>query len=190
MARRCADLTPRLMPIAEFDFDDDWRRLAKKYLHERHPGSPFTLDRFTRQLRTQLTTHVLALTTADGRPAALAAIYLESGSLYYAAAVYDVNRLSSSLGGHVMVSALGQAKRALCDFAYLGTCYSFGALYKTRFTGMQFFNGRRWSTDRSELTFLLEHQDQLRDTHLLAYPPYVAAFPETADEPILRLDGS
>jgi hypothetical protein len=37
---------------------------------------------------------------------------------------------------------------------------------------MQFFNGTRWSADRSELHFLIDRQYANDRTHLLEYPAY------------------
>ena len=51
---------------------------------------------------------------------------------------------------------------------YLGTCYSESALYKTQFTGAEFFNGFCWSTNLEELKFLLRRdQKTAADQHLL-----------------------
>ncbi|HEY3479007.1 MAG TPA: hypothetical protein VGL02_08915 [Streptomyces sp.] len=172
-ARRCADLSPALTPATEFAFDTSWRALAAGYLSGRWSGSAFDLDRFTRLLRSPLTTHVLTLvSTADAVPAGLAALYLEGDVGYYAAAVYDLSRRRSGIGGHLTATALSEFQRAGCGLAYLGTCYSTGALYKTRFPGLEFFNGHRWSSDRDELRFLIDHQSQLVGTHLLEFGPY------------------
>ena len=77
-ARRCADLSPTLTPATEFAFDASWRALVAGYFTARWGGSGFDADRFTRLLRSPLTTHVLTLVNAaDATPAAVAALYLE-----------------------------------------------------------------------------------------------------------------
>jgi hypothetical protein len=172
-ARRCADLSAALTSATAFVFDTSWQALAAGYLTGRWGGSGFDLDRFNRLLRSPLTTHVLTLVnTADDAPAGLATLYAEREVGYYSAAVYDLSRLRSGVGGHLMATALSELQQAGCGMAYLGTCYSIRALYKTRFPGMQFFNGYRWSSDPSELRFLIEHQSELVGTHLLEFGPY------------------
>jgi hypothetical protein len=148
------------------------------------------LDRFTRLLRSALTTHVLTLVnTVDDAPAGLATLYVEREVGYYSAAVFDLSRLRSGVGGHVMATALSELQQTGCGMAYLGTCYSTGALHKTRFPGMQFFNGHRWSSDRSELRFLIEHQSELVGTHLLEFGPYREAYLRPGQREIVGVPG-
>jgi hypothetical protein len=182
-ARRCADLSPTLTSATEFAFDASWRALVAGYFTARWGGGGFDADRFTRLLRSPLTTHVLTLVNAaDGTPAAVAALYLEPDVGYYAAAAYDLSRRRSGIGGHLTATALSEFQRAGCGLAYLGSCYSTAALYKTRFPGMEFFNGRRWSSDRDELRFLIEHQSQLVGTHLVEFGPYLEQLRSTLPE--------
>jgi hypothetical protein len=59
---------------------------------------------------------------------------------------------------------------------YLGTCYSQNALYKTQFTGSEFFTGFRWSDDMNELKFLLKRDKKDLEQHLLETENYRAEF--------------
>jgi hypothetical protein len=69
------------------------------YFTARWGGSGFDADRFTRLVRSPLTTHVLTLVNAaDGTPAAVAALYLEPDVGYYAAAAYDLSSSTAVAG--------------------------------------------------------------------------------------------
>jgi hypothetical protein len=59
---------------------------------------------------------------------------------------------------------------------YLGTCYSENALYKTQFSGAEFFNGFRWSQNLKELKYLLRRDRKPVSQHLLETEEYRAAF--------------
>jgi hypothetical protein len=172
-ARQCADLSAMLTPVSGFEFDCAWREMAAEYFTRRWVRSSFNLDSFARLLCSPLTTHVLAFVNPAGRvPVGLAALYMDRNVGYYAGAVYDLSRRRSGIGGHMMATALAELQQAGSEMVYLGTCYSTNSLYKTRFPGMEFFNGRRWSSDRDELRFLIEHQGELVGTHLLEFEPY------------------
>src|SRR5258708_36565910 len=59
---------------------------------------------------------------------------------------------------------------------YLGTCYSDNALYKTQFTGAEFFNGFRWSDDLDELKFIIKRDKKDLSQHLLETDEYREKF--------------
>ncbi|MGZ8898777.1 MAG: hypothetical protein ACXW3Z_01660, partial [Limisphaerales bacterium] len=62
------------------------------------------------------------------------------------------------------------------EHLYLGTCYSERALYKTQFSGFEFFNGFRWSTHLAELKYLVGRQGQTPGKHLLESQEYLSNF--------------
>ena len=59
---------------------------------------------------------------------------------------------------------------------YLGTCYSQTALYKTQFSGAEFFNGFRWSDDLDELKFIIKRDKKDLTQHLLETEEYRGKF--------------
>jgi hypothetical protein len=73
-----------------------------------------------------------------------------------------------------MTSAVALFAERGFDFLYLGSCYSRNALYKTQFTGAEFFNGVRWSEDLEELKYLIRRKRW--DQHLLESEEYRQAF--------------
>ena len=61
-------------------------------------------------------------------------------------------------------------------YVYLGTCYSPNALYKTQFTGFQYFNGFQWSENLKELKYLINRDKFSVDKHLLETEEFVDKF--------------
>jgi hypothetical protein len=61
-------------------------------------------------------------------------------------------------------------------YLYLGSCYLENALYKTQFSGSQFFNGVRWSEDLKELKYLIKRGKQDQFQHLLEVDDYRRMF--------------
>lgn len=178
VARRCREVEADVVPVGEFSFDGRWRSLCRAHLEQRIGGERFDVDRFGRLLDSPLTTHVLRFRDARAeRDIGLVTLYVERPVVYYGVAVYDLGYLERSIGNHMMASALGRFAAEGFSAVYLGTCYSDRAAYKSRFPGVQFFNGVRWSEDRRELRFMLERQAELRDRHLLEFEPYLREFP-------------
>lgn len=175
VARRNATVTHRAVPAAEFDFDAGWQALAGEYLTRRLDGA-FSFEKFTKFMGSALATHVLAFSDESGRPVGLLPVYVGVEGAYCGMPVYDLARLQQRMGRHIIATSVAYFQSLGLTYGYLGTCYSTGALYKTRFPGLQFFNGHRWSEDRAELHFLIEHQDALARTHQLEYQPYLQEF--------------
>jgi hypothetical protein len=75
-----------------------------------------------------------------------------------------------------MALTLADFKDRGYTYGYLGTCYTERALYKTRFPGMEFFNGWGWSADRRELHFLVQRDERTPARHLLETDDYTTFF--------------
>ena len=79
---------------------------------------------------------------------------------FYYYAFYDLNYYEQNLGMYMMTSAVAHFAREHFHHLYLGTVYSQNALYKTQFSGDEFFNGFHWSNDLRQLKFLLQRDGQ------------------------------
>lgn len=192
--RKCHALRHNFVPRARLERQDDWVDMCLRYMNESPQWDSrrerrFTPDDVETRLDMPMTTHVLTLTdTTDETPAALAIMFVEKPIAYYAMAFYDKQYRSINIGSYMMSTVIAQAQREGLSHAYLGTCYYEGALYKTRFTGMEFYDGIRWSTDRERLHFLLSQQDKLNNRHMFEHPPYLAAVgPPRAEDATVSL---
>jgi len=106
-----------------------------------------------------------------------ATLYLEPDQIaYYYYAFYDLNYYSRNLGMHMMTSAVTLFAQRGYQFLYLGSCYSENALYKTQFSGAEFFNGIRWSANLDELKYLIRREQQEPRQHLLEAEEYRQVF--------------
>jgi hypothetical protein len=178
VGRRSAHLSSRLLPRAEFELTSPWRQLARAYFASRTVAAEHRERRFFQMIDAPFTTHVMLLTDYNtGEPAALAPVYLEPGaSAEYGIPVYEPKYTKVSVGNHLLAETLATLRSAGCDYAYLGTCYTNRDLYKTRFPGMQFFNGYTWSSDRAELRLFIGRQQAIEQTHVLSTETYLDAF--------------
>lgn len=75
--------------------------------------------------------------------------------IHYAYPFYDVEYIKENAGMGMMLKAICRAKDSKSDYIYLGTCYTESSLYKTQFSGVEYFNGFGWSEDIKELKNLV-----------------------------------
>jgi arginyl-tRNA--protein-N-Asp/Glu arginylyltransferase len=168
----------QLVSRADFIYTPARREFFKTYADIKFGKDTMPYERLDSLFQGKLTSHVLVITDHScGREIGVATLYLEPpGLAYYYYAFYDLNYYSRSLGMFMMTSAVNLFTERGFDFLYLGSCYSQNALYKTQFSGAEFFNGVRWSDDLEELKYLIRRERH--DQHLLESEEYRQAFYE------------
>ncbi len=184
--RKGAGIAVSLVPRNEFKYTPERRRFFKAYADIKFGKDVMSFERLDALFDSPIVSHLLVFTDAkSGAEMGVATLYLEGRALaFYYYAFYDLAYHGSNLGMFMMTSAAGFFAGQGCRHLYLGTCYSPAALYKTQFTGAQFFNGFRWSDDLGELKFVLQHDQQKQEKHLLESDGYRAGFYDDSLEKI------
>lgn len=176
--RKGEGVVATLVSRAEFDYTAARREFCKNYADIKFGKDVMSYDRLDALFSGKITSHVLVFTdTRSEVEVGFATLYLEPGSLaYYYYAFYDLNYYSRNLGMNMMTAAVVFFAEGGFPFLFLGSCYSGNALYKTQFSGAEFFNGFRWSANLEELKYLIgrEHREQ----HLLETQEYRQMFYE------------
>ncbi len=158
----------RLVPRAEFDYTPERRHFYQTYADIKFGKDVMSGERLDSLFASPIISHLLIFTdTATSAEVGTATLYLAGGLAYYYYAFYDLNYHRRNLGMFMMTSAVAHFAQAEMAHLYLGTCYSPNALYKTQFTGAEFFNGFRWSDDLAELKFILQRDQAPTPRHLL-----------------------
>lgn len=171
----------KLVPRAEFEFTPARREFCKRYTDAKFGASGMSYKRLDSLFNSPVTSHVLLFTeTATGAEIGIATLYLEGDRMaFYYYAFYELTHTNRSLGLFMMTTAAKLFAERGCGHLYLGSCYSESALYKTQFSGFEFFNGVRWSENLEELKFILQRQQQPElKAHLLEDEAYRATFLE------------
>jgi arginyl-tRNA--protein-N-Asp/Glu arginylyltransferase len=158
-----------LVPRAKFDFTKERRAFFKSYADIKFGKDVMTLARLDALFDSQIISHLLVFTdTKTGAEVGTATLYLEGDQLaFYYYAFYDLNYFHRNLGIYMMSSAVVEFARRGAAHLYLGSCYSENALYKTQFSGAEFFNGFRWSHNLKELKYLLKRDKPGAEQHLV-----------------------
>jgi arginyl-tRNA--protein-N-Asp/Glu arginylyltransferase len=176
--RKGDGITIELVPRANFACTPARRQFFKTYADTKFGADVMTWDRLDSLFAATVCSHLLVFSdTQTGAEAGVAVLYLEEPALaYYYYAFYDLGHPVRNLGMYMMTAAVELFAGRGCKHAYLGTCYSVSALYKTQFAGVEFFNGVRWSQNLAELKFLLQRNQKTARQHLLETTEYREAF--------------
>lgn len=172
--RKGDGIAAALVPAAEFDATEERIRLCLECASA-HWSSPPDRARIERIFRAKTTTHVLSFRDPGGSECGLVTLYLEGATGFYSNAFYRLEHPVANLGMFLMTETVRLLSEGGFRHLYLGTCYSNGALYKTGFPGVQFFDGRNWSGDLAALKHMISRQET-GTGHLLEDPEYLAKF--------------
>ena len=174
--RKGSGLTAKLISRADFDYTPQRRQFYKTYADIKFGKNTMPYERLDSLFAGKLTSDLLVITEeGSGAEVGTATLYLEPCAMaYYYYAFYDLNYYSRNLGMFMMTTAATLFAERGFEFLYLGSCYSQNALYKTQFSGAEFFNGVHWSADLDELKFLIRRERH--DEHLLENEDYRQEF--------------
>ena len=180
--RKGEGITMQLVPRAEFDLTPARQEFFLNYAEARYGTGVMPAERLELLFNSPLATHLLVFTDASGAEIGVVLLYLDAPRVaFYRYSFYDLNYPNRSLGLFLMTTALNYFQEQKLTHVYLGTCYSERALYKTQFTGVEFFNGFRWSQNLEELKHLVRRDAK---KHLLDTAEFRELFYEGSLEKI------
>jgi arginyl-tRNA--protein-N-Asp/Glu arginylyltransferase len=176
--RKGQGIKSALIPKDKFDYSAPRREFFKTYADIKFGKNVMSYERLDALFAGAITSHVLVFSdTASGEEVGTVTLYLEPDDLaYYYSAFYDLNYYSRNLGMFMMTSAVAEFAERGFRYLYLGSCYLENALYKTQFSGAEFFNGVRWSANLKELKYLIRRAKQDQTQHLLEVEEYRSSF--------------
>lgn len=76
--------------------------------------------------------------------------------LHYCYPFYNLEKANSNLGMSMMLKAISYAKKNKKKYIYLGSAQRPADIYKLQFSGLEWFDGKKWQTDLGELKKLLK----------------------------------
>jgi len=176
--RKGTGIEVKLVPREKFDYTLERREFFKTYADIKFGKDVMSFERLDALFAAPIISHLLVFTDLETtKDVGVATLYLEGKSLaFYYYAFYDLNYYARNLGMFMMTSAVALFAERSAKSLYLGTCYSDAALYKTQFTGAEFFNGFRWSDNLKELKFILNRDQKDLRQHLLETEEYRNGF--------------
>jgi hypothetical protein len=165
--RKGAGVQATLVPRADFLLTSERRAFCRRYIDRKFGPRGMSDARLESLFHSPVTTHVLVFREGR-RELGFATLYLEPARMvFYYYAFYDLDHPNRSLGLLLMTTAVGLFAGRGFRHIHLGTCYTEGALYKTQFAGIEFFDGFRWAGNLAELKYLLRRGQGVSTGHLL-----------------------
>ncbi len=171
--KKTENIISEVVPLNQFNYDSEVQKLCRDYAEKRLGKDAFPVPAIRSVFTGSVYNQVFVFKDRDQSPVGYAVGFANHQLLQYAHAFYDLKYFSESLGARMMLEAVSWAKDKGCQFAYLGTCYEEGALYKTEFSGVEFFNGFTWSKNLAELKTLLKRD---KPEYLLKDKDYLDSF--------------
>ena len=189
--RKGRGIHAELVPRAQYNYTPERREFFKTYADARFGNEVMPYERLDLLFSSPVTSHALVFTEeATRQEIGVAILYLEDPALvFYRFAFYDLGHFNRSLGMFMMTTAAVEFAARGVKHLYLGTCYSERALYKTQFSGVEFFNGFRWSDNLEELRFLIQRDLKKQPGHLTDNEEYLRMFYEGKLEAISGMGG-
>lgn len=170
--RKGSGMQTALVPQAEFLLTPGRRAFCRRYIDQKFGSGGMSDERLESLFSSPVTTHVLVFREGTAE-IGYATLYLERERMaFYYYAFYALDHANRSLGMLMMTTAVDLFARRGLAHLHLGSCYAESALYKTQFSGMEFFNGCLWSQNLAELKFILRRQQGSPEQHLLEDAAY------------------
>lgn len=152
--KKTAEFESRLIPMSDFEYTPAVQRLCKKYSDEKFPGI-FSAAAIKNRFSGEIYNYVFVFKRQDSTAVGYATCYISKNIVQYAYPFYDLAYLKDNLGARMMLESIIWGKENNKEYIYLGSCYEEKSLYKTEFSGVEFFNGFRWSENLEELRELI-----------------------------------
>lgn len=173
--RKGAAFQGTLLPKEAFKLTGEREDFILDYAKDRFGDGVMDGDRLRRLLDNPVISHVLIYTdTETEKEAGLCLLYAADPTMvFYYFAFYDRDHPVRSLGAYMMTEAIQRFRDQGKTYLYQGTVYSKSALYKTQFSGFEFYNGHRWSPEVPELKYLLQRAETSPKNHLLEDDRYL-----------------
>ena len=162
--------------LSEFDYSFAVQKFCLDYSKKRFNNNLFGATAIKNIFAKGVYNHVFVFSEkSSSKIVGYAVCFISENILQYAHSFYDLDYFKESLGARMMIEAVSWAQKNNKKFAYLGTCYDESALYKTEFTGVEFFNGFGWSRNLEELKELLKINNKAEE-YLLKDKEYLEKF--------------
>lgn len=172
--RKGAELTLNIYPREDYLPSPAVKEMCLRCASERFGEGVIGEARFAKLLASGQTSHVLEYRLGERVVGLVTALFDAPEMAHYHFAFYDLDAGVPSMGMYMMTRAIVEFAERRFRYAYLGTCYSKNALYKTQFEGVEFHSGVRWSAELEELKYLLERAGD--GEHLLESAEYLEQF--------------
>lgn len=174
--RKGTGVTFELVERENFDFTAEKCSFFLEYTEKKFGQGVMSEERLNNLFSNPAVSHILVFKEGSKEVGYVLMYIMPNKMAYYYYAFYDLENTNHSLGLFMMTSAIQLIKESGCQHIYLGSVYYKGALYKTNFSGLEFWNGFEWSQDLKQLKFLVERGNKTQTEHLLESKEFIQTY--------------
>lgn len=157
--RKTEEFEWKLVKLDEFEYTPSAQKACKDWFNQKFGQGRISAVAIRKIFTSGIFTHVFVW-ELEKKVIGYAIVYINQDLLHYAHVFTNPEFAKSNLSVRMMLEAVVWAKENEKQYAYLGTCYTKSALYKTQYTGVEFFNGHSWSENLKELKYLIERNKE------------------------------
>lgn len=141
------------LPLSLEDYDWEISKLAKTFYEAKFGNKTFSTNKARELLTNPFKSNYNSILIYDfGKERVGYAICFETEKiLHYGYPFYRLEEFNNNFGMGMMLLAIQKSKTADRDYMYLGSATKPADKYKLQFKGLEWFDGRVWSTDLEEL---------------------------------------
>lgn len=171
--KKTQEFEKELVKLEEFNYTPPIQKICKNWFEARFGKGKISAAAIRKIFTAGIFSHIFIWRKKE-ETAGYAVVFIDEKVVHYAHVFSNPQFAKSDLGARMMLQAVIWAKENGKKYAYLGTCYEESALYKTEFSGVEFFNGVRWSNNLEELKYLI---DRKTEDYLFRDKEYRKKFP-------------
>lgn len=184
--RKGNDITFKVIPREQFQYTKEWQQFCKRYADHKFGSDVMSEERLKDVFNSPACSHLLTFYDENrAQDVGLVVMYLSKPEVaFYYYSFYELDHDVKSLGMVMMTLSVQWCRNNGYRYIYLGSCYSRNALYKTQFTGFEFWNGTEWSKNLGELKYMIKRDSGSVSSHLLEDQEYIEMF--LSNRPVFR----
>ncbi|MBU0975697.1 MAG: hypothetical protein ABIE03_06885 [Patescibacteria group bacterium] len=161
ISRKTEYLEPDVVQLANFVYDYKIGKMGKDFYAQRGEEK-FSAFKIKWLFSSGTCTHIVIFkdNQNQGKIVGYCLANLTAGLMHYAYPFYDLAYLDKNAGIGMMTRSIVDAKERGLRYFYLGTCYTKPSLYKTQFSGFEYFDGEKWNSKLDDLKHLIDNENQ------------------------------
>lgn len=136
------------IPFSEYSWHIG--KMAKDFYEKKADGA-FTANKIKELITTEQNFNLLLSFSDTG----YAICYKNPAMIHYCYPFYDLEKAVKDMGLIMMTKTIEYAKTSGLKYVYLGSLQRPGDVYKLQFSGIEWFDGQKWSTDLEEVKSIL-----------------------------------
>lgn len=129
-------------------------KMAKDF-YDKKAGGAFTINKIKKMLTTPHNFNTLYSFSGLGYAICYENFSDGSSLLHYSYPFYNLEKASKDMGLIMMTKIIAEAQTLGLKYVYLGSLQRPTDIYKLQFSGMEWFDGKKWSDDLEKVKMIL-----------------------------------